>query len=442
MPANDGKAARVEPVTFTRPAAERIAKVVRKVEAGDRNAKPLTFERIGAFQAPPSSRARIRLGKSVDAISLNQAGYVALYREDPNVCVGSCQPASLSPLGETVCVQNLIEDIPADAWVYVAKPSSSDGWHIIGRGETQEEKEERETDICGLQTLHAVTLTFSACHGTAASAYATVDGTCPGPIEGVVITSGGRDYAIKARAEPVVTILGSGRDAAFTPTFTQVSDICGIPHWQFVSVSVSGGEDYEDDELLTVVGDTGTIIVSCPELRLQAEDGVPQSVSVIDGGELYKENPSGSPYVANVTVNITQLTPSAGSGAAFTAVVEDDTTSTAFGKIVSISIDDQGDDYVHAVNRYPLREQGFWFSQLPAYDGSKMQILGHTDGGCLTWLDVTSCDTVVPYGVCCDGTAIDVTITSQTACDAATMTWVANKYPSDLPGPCCDIEEL
>jgi len=39
----DGKPARVERVNFTRPAAERIAKVVRKVEQGDRGAAGLTF---------------------------------------------------------------------------------------------------------------------------------------------------------------------------------------------------------------------------------------------------------------------------------------------------------------------------------------------------------------------------------------------------------------
>lgn len=39
----DGKPARVERVNFTRPAAERIAKVVRKVEQGDRGAAPLRF---------------------------------------------------------------------------------------------------------------------------------------------------------------------------------------------------------------------------------------------------------------------------------------------------------------------------------------------------------------------------------------------------------------
>lgn len=39
----DGKAVRTERVTFTKPAAERIAKVVRTVEQGDRNGSPLVF---------------------------------------------------------------------------------------------------------------------------------------------------------------------------------------------------------------------------------------------------------------------------------------------------------------------------------------------------------------------------------------------------------------
>lgn len=48
----DGKPAKVERVTFTRPAAERIAKVVREVEAGDRDQAGLTFgNRVGSISA-------------------------------------------------------------------------------------------------------------------------------------------------------------------------------------------------------------------------------------------------------------------------------------------------------------------------------------------------------------------------------------------------------
>ena len=54
----DGKAAGVERVTFTRPAADRIAKVVRIVEAGDRDGAGLTFTPRGAAQV-----SGVRLGK-------------------------------------------------------------------------------------------------------------------------------------------------------------------------------------------------------------------------------------------------------------------------------------------------------------------------------------------------------------------------------------------
>jgi len=39
----DGKPSQTERVTFTKPAAERIAKVVRTVEGGDRDCAPLSF---------------------------------------------------------------------------------------------------------------------------------------------------------------------------------------------------------------------------------------------------------------------------------------------------------------------------------------------------------------------------------------------------------------
>jgi hypothetical protein len=43
----DAKAAKTQATSFTRPAAERIARVVRKVEAGDRKENALSFQRVG-----------------------------------------------------------------------------------------------------------------------------------------------------------------------------------------------------------------------------------------------------------------------------------------------------------------------------------------------------------------------------------------------------------
>lgn len=47
----DGKPQRTEPVAFTKFAADRIARVVRLVEAGGREQQPLKFTRVGATPA-------------------------------------------------------------------------------------------------------------------------------------------------------------------------------------------------------------------------------------------------------------------------------------------------------------------------------------------------------------------------------------------------------
>jgi hypothetical protein len=52
----DGKPARTERVTFTKPAAERIAKVVRAVEGGDRDCRPLSFGNRGVSGNPKAFR--------------------------------------------------------------------------------------------------------------------------------------------------------------------------------------------------------------------------------------------------------------------------------------------------------------------------------------------------------------------------------------------------
>lgn len=49
----DGKAQATERVVFTRPTAERIAKVVRTIEDGDRASSGLRFERVASSLASP-----------------------------------------------------------------------------------------------------------------------------------------------------------------------------------------------------------------------------------------------------------------------------------------------------------------------------------------------------------------------------------------------------
>jgi hypothetical protein len=56
----DGKQ-RNERITFTRPAAERIAKVVRQVEGGDRDSSGLTFRRVPPQAQGGGSEVRLAI---------------------------------------------------------------------------------------------------------------------------------------------------------------------------------------------------------------------------------------------------------------------------------------------------------------------------------------------------------------------------------------------
>jgi hypothetical protein len=69
----DGKAARTERVTFTRPAAERIAKVVRAVEGGDRDQAGITYG-----SAPSSQAKTFRVCTFTGAWSINASKTVTL----------------------------------------------------------------------------------------------------------------------------------------------------------------------------------------------------------------------------------------------------------------------------------------------------------------------------------------------------------------------------
>jgi hypothetical protein len=68
----DGKPAQIERMAFTRPAAERIAKVVRTVEAGDRDQPGITF---GSAMVGPRT---FRMATFTGAWSINGTNAVTL----------------------------------------------------------------------------------------------------------------------------------------------------------------------------------------------------------------------------------------------------------------------------------------------------------------------------------------------------------------------------
>jgi hypothetical protein len=110
----DGKPARTERVTFTKPAAERIAKVVRAVEGGDRDTGPLTFGNRGVAGNPKL----FRVGTFTGAWSINATNTVTFRNQTatPN----------------TVAAVNLFFPFPAPASATdcaIAKDGTA--WYLI-----------------------------------------------------------------------------------------------------------------------------------------------------------------------------------------------------------------------------------------------------------------------------------------------------------------------
>ena len=107
----DGKPAKVERVTFTRPAAERIAAVVREVEAGDRDIMPMG---VGPRLQENSARIRVATftgvwatgtthvvnlgapsGTSTSSTAAAYNAFLPLYAESPVQCLlGKPRPTS------------------------------------------------------------------------------------------------------------------------------------------------------------------------------------------------------------------------------------------------------------------------------------------------------------------------------------------------------------
>jgi hypothetical protein len=109
----DGKPAQTERVTFTRPAAERIAKVVRTVEAGDRDQAGLTF---GSRVTGPSGKA-FRMATFTGSWSINGEKVVTFRNQTttPN----------------TVSAVNLFLNLPDNGQRNCAIAKDGTAWHLI-----------------------------------------------------------------------------------------------------------------------------------------------------------------------------------------------------------------------------------------------------------------------------------------------------------------------
>ena len=115
----DGKSARTERVTFTSGAADRIAKVVRTVEAGDRDTGPLTFgARIGGV-----SGKTFRVCTFTGAWSINATKTVTFRNQTatPN----------------TVAAVNLFYTLPDNGTSDCAIAKEGTAWYLVQEVHTQ-----------------------------------------------------------------------------------------------------------------------------------------------------------------------------------------------------------------------------------------------------------------------------------------------------------------
>lgn len=113
----DGKSARQERVVFTRPAAERIGRVVRRVEAGDRDSSPLTFGSLVA-----SGKTLLRLGTFTGAWSINTAKTVTFRNQTttPNTTTAHNIFADITGVTVTSTVKTCAIAKEGTAWYLIA----------------------------------------------------------------------------------------------------------------------------------------------------------------------------------------------------------------------------------------------------------------------------------------------------------------------------------
>jgi hypothetical protein len=159
-------------------------------------------------------------------------------------------------------------------------------------------------------------------------------------VTGISVTNGGTGYA---EYDPVAVTVTDGEGYG---AYAEVSSVDGSGAITGIAV-YWGGEYFKSNGIIQSVefgyGGGGIYYRDAGEIS---------SISVEAGGKYYREDASASPYVATVTVGVSQTAPSAGAGATLTATVESSTSSANFGKISGVTIGSGGTNYLAWEWRY------------------------------------------------------------------------------------------
>jgi hypothetical protein len=191
----------------------------------------------------------------------------------------------------------------------------------VAAGDTEEQA--AAATINTTRTAPTLSASVASDAGTGATLSVTLtqttdyDGRAVWNVSGITATSGGGDYVV---GDPVSVTVTDGQETYYSYFSASVSSVDGDGAITGVTIDY-GGEYFKDSGVIT-------------------------GVTVDAGGTYYREDASESPYVATVTVGVTQTAPSAGTGATLTATVEDDTASANFGKITAIAITNGGTNYL------------------------------------------------------------------------------------------------
>lgn len=236
-----------------------------------------------------------------------------------------------------------------------------------GTGATFTFEYEEQEDHCGLPywTLTAVNVADGNDDWTDGETL-TITGATAADIAAPSATATLQTTRENATIESWSVTCGGGSGAQLTFEFDDDDE----SYWFIKRVVVqNGGSGYLGTTLcpqehlpIEVVFADGDTVIAMPTLVATAHDGiivavhvvdrgtfyrslgVPRRVSVTSPGRSYRET-TGSPYVADVVVDVDQELPSNGSGAVVTADIDDDIDSNTFGEIIALTLTNGGTNY-------------------------------------------------------------------------------------------------
>lgn len=359
-------------VDFTRGAAERIARVVRLVEQGERDQSGPTYGRV--VESSSGTGSPIKLGSFTGSWPKGENKIVTLHDSTSTYSVKNVSV----PIEEN-------SDSPNAGQRTVLFSYVSGTYHAV---------EIEQGGICGSWKDYLVSLNASCCFGSSTiaivrtvNATATDSDSGTGPIDTFdLLPNGG--FAKLGRMQPSVNVSAASTNVTFTLSYSESTQApCGLPVWSVSGATAAGDTTYWTPQTLSVT----------PGLDVTQEYPAAMSlstagVSITSGGVYYKESTAATPYTATVSINVAQESPSAGSGATLTPVVNTTPGSTAFGQVTSITIDNAGTSYMAWKWSGSIPFGPVDLADFPGFKAYTTQILGH-ENSCLKWFDIASCAT-------------------------------------------------